>query len=255
MIKVLLSNDDGVDAPGIASLYEGLKDMAELFVVAPEVNQSGAGSSITTNRPMKVKEYKKNFLSVNGRPSDCVHLGIHELCPWKPDLVISGINLGANMAEDLLYSWTVGAALEARSMSIPSLAVSAAAFGQPGSEGLMEPNFETASQVIREILEGIILEAVDTAISLNINVPNVPYSKDLKKTLTTIGTWGVRNPPEIKKSSKGKLEYWTTHRSDYPQNNSNSDISALERNEVSISPMVPNFYSESENPLKGWINL
>jgi broad specificity polyphosphatase/5'/3'-nucleotidase SurE len=104
-------------------------------------------------------------------------------------------------------------------------------------------------------LEGIIIEVIDTAISLNINVPNVPYSKDLKKTLTTMGTWGARNPPEIKESSKGKLEYWTTHRSDYPQNNSNSDISALERNEVSISPMVPNFYSQSENPLKGWINL
>jgi 5'-nucleotidase len=255
MIKVLLSNDDGVDAPGISSLYEGLQGVADLFVVAPEVNQSGAGSSITTNRPLKVKEYKEKFLSVNGKPSDCVHLGIHELCPWKPDLVISGINLGANMAEDLLYSGTVGAALEARSMSIPSIAVSAAAFEQPGSYGLMEPNFDTAAKVIREILEGINLNDIEPSVSLNINIPNVAYTTDLKKNLTTVGTWGPRNPPGNKQNSKGVLEYWTSHRSGYPENDFNSDISSLERNEISICPLYPNFMANSSSPLKGWVTL
>ena len=109
-MKILLSNDDGYDAPGLEVLFETLKDFAELCVVAPEVNNSGAGCSITTNKPMHVTKQKNGFFSVSGRPADCVYLGINELAPWKPDIVISGINLGANMGEDLLYSGTVGAA-------------------------------------------------------------------------------------------------------------------------------------------------
>ena len=137
-MKILLSNDDGYDAPGLEALYETLKDVADLFVVAPDTNHSGAGCSITVNQPMKAKFHNNGFVSVTGKPADCVYLGIHELAPWTPDLVISGINLGANMGEDLLYSGTVGAALEGRWLTYPSIAVSAAAFHQPGSESFME---------------------------------------------------------------------------------------------------------------------
>jgi len=255
MLKILLSNDDGVDAPGIASLYNNLVDIAELFVVAPAINQSGAGCSITTNRPLKVKKFKENFISVNGKPSDCVHLGVHELSPWKPDLIISGINLGANMAEDLLYSGTVGAALEGMSMDIPSIAVSAAAFEQPGSVNLMEPNYETAARVMRDIVLGLDLSGIGSSSCLNINVPNITYSEGIKKVNTFPGTWGKRNPPHIKESSKGAIEYWTSHRGNYPINEKNSDIATLERNEISITAIKPNFNFNTEDLLAGWMNI
>ena len=115
MMKILLSNDDGYDAPGLKVLFEYLRDMAEVFVVAPEVNKSGAGCSITTNKPMYSTVHDNGFVSVNGTPADCVYLGIHELAPWTPDILVSGINLGANMGEDLLYSGTVGAAWRQKS--------------------------------------------------------------------------------------------------------------------------------------------
>ena len=144
-MKILLSNDDGYDAPGLKVLFEYLRDIAEVFVVAPEVNKSGAGCSITTNKPMYSSVHDNGFVSVNGTPADCVYLGIHELAPWIPDILVSGINLGANMGEDLLYSGTVGAALEAKNLSYPSIAISAAAFHQPGSKDFMEPNYHTAA--------------------------------------------------------------------------------------------------------------
>ena len=146
MLKILISNDDGYDSPGLEVLFEHLKEVAELFVVAPEINNSGAGCSITTNRPLKATRHDNGFISVNGRPADCVHLGIHELSPWKPDLVLSGINLGANMGEDLLYSGTVGAAWEASVLGVPGIALSQMynkEFGMnfSASENAMQVNF------------------------------------------------------------------------------------------------------------------
>jgi 5'-nucleotidase len=256
MLKILISNDDGVDAPGINCLYDHLIEVAEVFVVAPVINQSGAGSSLTTNRPMKVEDVKQNFKSLNGRPVDCVHVGIHELCPWKPDLVISGINHGANMGEDLLYSGTVGAALEASGLLFPSIAISSAAFGQPGSKGKEEPNFETAGLVAKHLVCHIESLSLNQNITLNVNVPNVPFTENLKVVKTKIGTWGLRNPPNKIKNSKGHIEYWTAHRNKYPLNDFESDIATLERNEISITPISPNFlYGDSSNLLDDWLKV
>ena len=140
-MKIMLCNDDGIHAEGINVLHEQLIKEHEVFVIAPEKEMSGAGSSITTKRPLFPIKIKENFIAINGTPVDCVHLGLNQLCPFEPDLLLSGINYGANMAEDLLYSGTVGAAMEGREFSIPSIAISAAAFLQPGSEGKSQPNF------------------------------------------------------------------------------------------------------------------
>ena len=239
-MKILLSNDDGYDAPGLAVLYETLKEVAELYVVAPEVNNSGAGCSITTNKPMQVKEHSNGFLSVNGRPADCVYLGIHELAPWRPDLVISGINLGANMGEDLLYSGTVGAALEARGLIYPSIAISAAAFHQPGSKDFMEPNYKTAASVVLDLLQNYQLQEIDSSLVLNINTPNQDFTNDREYKITSVGSWGERNPPEVI-DKDGKKTYWTSHRGLFPENEKNTDISVLEENMVSISAIYPSF--------------
>ena len=244
MLKILVSNDDGYDSPGLKILVENLKEVAELFVVAPEINNSGAGCSITTNRPLKVTHHDNGFVSVNGKPADCVHLGIHELTPWKPDLVISGVNLGANMGEDLLYSGTVGAALEGRGLKYPSIAVSAAAFKQPGSENSLEPNNQTAALVIKEIIENYESIALDSSVILNINTPNVEYSNSLKKRITNIGSWGKRNPPNKEIKSNGTEEFWTSHRDKFLLNDENTDINCLLDKEVSISPIIPNFSNQ-----------
>ena len=177
-MKILLSNDDGIYAEGINTLYSFLKKEHEVFVIAPDQERSGAGSSITTKRPIKIKEIKETFFSVTGTPGDCVHLGIHEICPFKPDLLISGINYGANMAEDLLYSGTVGAAMEGREMSIPSMAVSAAAFMQPGSSKKTEPNFDSASKVtliLIKKLQSLDIDPKITALSILINLEGIHW--------------------------------------------------------------------------------
>ena len=245
-MKILLSNDDGFNAPGLEVLYEKLKKDFEIFVVAPEENNSGAGCSITTNSPMKVKEHDNGFLSVNGKPADCVYLGIHELAPWKPDIVISGINLGANMGEDLLYSGTVGAALEARELDYPSIAISAAAFHQPGSPDSMEPNYETAAHVVKDLIQNYELKEIDSSVVLNVNTPNVDFSKALEYKITSIGTWGSRNPPQVEKDDNGDLTYWTSHRDKLPLNEQNSDIKTLQFKKVSISPIFPEFTINKE---------
>ena len=247
-MKIMLVNDDGIQAEGINTLYDHLKEVSEVFVIAPEEEMSGSGSSISTRKPLEVKEIRSNFVAVNGTPVDCVHLGLHELCPFKPDLLLSGINFGANMAEDLLYSGTVGAAMEGRDLLIPSIAVSAAAFTQPGSFSKKEPNFLAAAQITKDIVMIFNELKVNSQIILNLNVPNLPYEEIRKIELTTLGSWGVRNPPQKKVLPSGQEQFWISSRSNIPKNSTRTDIETLTRGAVSVTPIGPRFlvddYSE-----------
>ena len=121
-MRILISNDDGVTAPGIAALHAALADYAECAVIAPEQDKSGASSSLTLDRPLHPQTLANGFISLNGTPTDCVHLGLNGLLPYTPDMVVSGINLGANLGDDVLYSGTVAAALEGRFLGGTSLA-------------------------------------------------------------------------------------------------------------------------------------
>ena len=251
----MLCNDDGIHAEGINVLHSLLVKQHEVFVIAPEEEKSGAGSSITTKRPLIPNKIKENFIAINGTPVDCVHLGLHQLCPFKPDLLLSGINFGANMAEDLLYSGTVGAAMEGREFSIPSIAISAAAFIQPSSQGKSQPNFLTAARIALDIVERLPEIRIDSQITLNVNVPNLNYEEINKINLTYPGTWGKRNPPHKETSNSGEDQFWITHRNKIPENEENSDIATLNRGEVSISPIGPRFLvNDYDQSLKEWIN-
>ena len=251
----MLCNDDGIHAEGINVLHSLLVKQHEVFVIAPEEEKSGAGSSITTKRPLIPNKIKENFIAINGTPVDCVHLGLHQLCPFKPDVLLSGINFGANMAEDLLYSGTVGAAMEGREFSIPSIAISSAAFIQPSSEGKSQPNFLTAARIALDIVERLPEIRIDSQITLNVNVPNLNYEEINRINLTYPGTWGKRNPPHKETSNSGKDKFWITHRSKIPENEENSDIATLTRGEVSISPIGPRFLvNDYDQSLKEWIN-
>ena len=244
-MKIMLSNDDGIKAEGLNILYESLGEVAEIFVIAPDKEMSGAGSSITTKRPLKPTEIKKNFVAVNGTPVDCVHLGLHQLCPFKPDLLISGINFGANMAEDLLYSGTVGAAMEGRDLSIPSIAVSAAVFTMETLHGASfeknKPNFSSAAQITKEIIMIFDELKVNSQVILNLNVPNLPYDEIKKIEVTTLGSWGVRNPPRREVLPSGKEQFWISRRNNIPQNHRRTDIEAITRGSVSVTPIGPKF--------------
>ena len=251
----MLCNDDGIHAEGINVLHSLLVKQHEVFVIAPEEEKSGAGSSITTKKPLIPNQIKENFIAINGTPVDCVHLGLHQLCPFKPDVLLSGINFGANMAEDLLYSGTVGAAMEGREFSIPSIAISAAAFIQPSSEGKSQPNFLTAARIALDIVERLPEIRIDSQITLNVNVPNLNYEEINKINLTYPGTWGKRNPPHKETSNSGEDQFWITHRNKIPENEENSDIATLNRGEVSISPIGPRFLvNDYDQSLKEWIN-
>jgi len=254
-MKIMLCNDDGIHAEGINVLHSLLVKQHEVFVIAPEEEKSGAGSSITTKKPLIPNQIKENFIAINGTPVDCVHLGLHQLCPFKPDVLLSGINFGANMAEDLLYSGTVGAAMEGREFSIPSIAISAAAFIQPSSQGKSQPNFLTAARIALDIVERLPEITIDSQITLNVNVPNLNYEEINKINLTYPGTWGKRNPPHKETSNSGKDKFWITHRNKIPENEENSDIATLNRGEVSISPIGPRFLvNDYDQSLKEWIN-
>ena len=144
------------------------------------------------------------------------------------------------MGEDLLYSGTVGAALEARGLIYPSIAISAAAFHQPGSKDFMEPNYKTAASVVLDLLQNYQLQEIDSSLVLNINTPNQDFTNDLEYKITSVGSWGERNPPEVI-DKDGKKTYWTSHRGVFPKNEKDTDISVLEENMVSISAIYPSF--------------
>lgn len=256
MSKVLISNDDGVDSEGLKILYEHLKRICKVFVIAPSQNQSGAGSSISTKRPLSTFKNSDGFIGVNGTPVDCVHLGLNGLCPFKPDLIVSGINYGANMAEDLLYSGTVGAALEGKDLPLPCIAISAAAYSQPGNKyNELKPNFSSAALVTKSLVECIGRLSIDSTVTLNVNVPNLSFDEIEHTKITTLGSWGPRNPPLRETNSKGEDKFWITHRDKVPKNTEETDIATLARGSVSITPIISNFkVAENANILKDWVD-
>src|SRR5438045_258457 len=166
-MRILLSNDDGYFAPGLEQLATALSTRADITVVAPERDRSGASNSLTLDRPLSVRRAPNGFLFVNGTPTDCVHLAVTGLLEGLPDMVISGINLGANMGDDTIYSGTVAAATEGYLLGIPSLAISLAS--KAGR------HYETAARVTRELVERFQKRPFGEPVLLNVNVPDIPY--------------------------------------------------------------------------------
>src|SRR3954465_4821099 len=163
-MRILLSNDDGYFAPGLAVLAETLSSLAEVVVVAPERDRSGASNSLTLDRPLSVRKSHLGFLYVNGTPTDCVHLAVTGLLDYLPDMVVSGINHGANMGDDTIYSGTVAAATEGFLLGIPSIAVSLAS--KAGR------NFEAAIGVALQLVERLRRAPFGAPVLLNVNVPD-----------------------------------------------------------------------------------
>src|SRR3954463_11217333 len=168
-MRLLLSNDDGYFAPGLAILAEALEGLGTLTVVAPERDRSGASNSLTLDRPLSVRESANGFLFVNGTPTDCVHIAVTGLLDELPDMVVSGINLGANMGDDTLYSGTVAAATEGFLLGIPAIALSLVS--------REFTHYATAARVARDLVERLGRHPFGAPVLLNVNVPDVPYEQ------------------------------------------------------------------------------
>jgi 5'-nucleotidase len=247
-MRILVSNDDGYFAPGLLALAAELKKVAEVVVVAPERDRSGASNSLTLDRPLVVKRAHGGFLNVNGTPTDCVHLAVTGLLDHKPDMVVSGINYGTNMGDDTIYSGTVAAAMEGFQLGIPSIAVSLAS-KQGG-------NFPGAARVARELIEKHRDRPFENTFLLNVNIPDVPY-EDLKGIDVT--RLGRRHKAEgvVKTTNpRGQTVYWIGPAGDAQDAGEGTDFYAVAHNRVSVTPLQIDLtqYGAVEN-LRQWLDI
>jgi len=246
-MKILLSNDDGYFAPGLSVLASHLAKLANITVVAPERNRSGASNSLTLDRPLSVKKASNGFFYVNGTPTDCVHIALTGLMDSIPDMVISGINDGANMGDDTIYSGTVAAAMEGFLLDIPSFAVS---MSQHDAK-----HFETAARVVVELVQHYQKTGFASPTLLNINVPDLPYDELKGRAITRLGKRHKAEPVMQLKTPRGEVVYWVGAAGQPNDGGEGTDFYAVAHQQVSISPIQVDLTKHSQmNELKNWLS-
>lgn len=228
-MRILLSNDDGYFAPGLSALADALGDLGEVVVVAPEQNRSGASNSLTLDRPLHLKKAANGFYFVNGTPTDCVHLAVTGMLDSLPDIIVSGINNGANMGDDTIYSGTVAAATEGYLLGIPSIAISLTSF-----EGR---NFATAGLVARQLVERFIRQPMKVPVLLNVNVPDIPFSELQGTEVTRLGRRHKAEPVVKTISPRNETLFWIGAAGAAADAGPGTDFNAVERGCVSITPL------------------
>ena len=228
-MRILLSNDDGYFAPGLAVLAETLSSLAEVVVVAPERDRSGASNSLTLDRPLSVRKSHLGFLYVNGTPTDCVHLAVTGLLEELPDMVVSGINHGANMGDDTIYSGTVAAATEGFLLGIPSIAVSLAS--KAGG------NYATAAGVVADLIRRYSSRPLPQAMLLNVNVPDMPMSQLTGIQVTRLGRRHKAEPVIKSSTPRGDTVYWVGAAGGAQDAGEGTDFHAVANGAVSITPL------------------
>ena len=240
-MRILLSNDDGYFAPGLAALAEGLASCGEITVVAPERDRSGASNSLTLDRPLQLARAHNGFLYVNGTPTDCVHMAVTGLLDFEPDIVVSGINNGSNMGDDTLYSGTVAAATEGYLLGIPAIAISLV------SREFV--HYETAARVARELVERVSRSPFGDPVLLNVNVPDVPYEAIGGFEVTRLGRRHKAQPVVPGKNPRGETVYWVGPAGGAREAGPGTDFHALERGVVSITPLQVDLTHAGQIPL------
>ena len=243
---ILLSNDDGYFAPGLNILAEHISKIADIVVVAPERNRSGASNSLTLDRPLSVRVAHNGFYYVNGTPTDCVHLAVTGLLDKLPDMIISGINDGANMGDDTIYSGTVAAAMEGFLLGIPSFAVSMSQHNAT--------HFETAAKVIIEMIAHYQKNPLPPPMLLNINVPDIPYEQIQSKVVTRLGKRHKAEPVIQSKSPRGEKLYWVGPAGSAQDAGEGTDFYAVANNKVSITALQADLTNHHQlDTLKNWM--
>ena len=246
-MRILVSNDDGYFSPGIMLLAERLGRFGEVIVVAPERDRSGASNSLTLDRPLTVRRAANGYHFVNGTPTDCVHLAVTGLLDRLPDLVVSGINLGANMGDDTIYSGTVAAATEGYLLGIPSLAVSLAS--RAGA------HLETAARVAVDLVERFARTAPAQAVLLNVNVPDVPLEALAGVEVTRLGKRHKAEPVMRIETPRGETAYWIGAAGDAQDAGPGTDFYAVAHGRVSLTPLQVDLTHHGQLELvRGWLD-
>jgi 5'-nucleotidase len=228
-VKILVSNDDGYFAPGITLLAEALRELGEVTVVAPERDRSGASNSLTLDRPLTVRRAPNGYYSVNGTPTDCVHIAVTGLLDFLPDVIVSGVNLGANMGDDTIYSGTVAAAAEGYLLGIPSVAVSLAS--KAGE------HFESAIGVALEIVARLERRPFREPVLLNVNVPDVEPAALRGMEVTRLGRRHKAEPVVKLQTPRGETAYWIGPAGGAADAGPGTDFHAIEAQRVSVTPL------------------
>ena len=238
-MRILISNDDGYRARGIQELRKGLKGLGDLTVVAPDRNRSGASNSLTLELPLRVSQSEPDVYFIEGTPTDCVHLAVSGLFPFEPDMVVSGINDGSNLGDDVLYSGTVAAATEGRFLGKPSVAVS---LQTDGLRGDATRHFETGAHFARQIVERLLATPLTLTLGratiLNVNVPNIPVSAVKGIKVTRLGN-RHRSEAVIKaEDPRGRPVYWVGPAGASQDAGPGTDFHAVAEGYVSVTPLT-----------------
>lgn len=230
MMHFLISNDDGITARGIQTLSEWMKKLGNVTIVAPDQNRSGASNSLTLSSPVRIREIEEGTFRVSGTPTDCVHIALTGLLEDDPDMVISGINAGANLGDDVIYSGTVAAAMEGRFLGLPAIAVSLIFDDRPH-------HYETAAQAVTIIVERLRKDPLPADTILNINVPNVPWEEVQGFEVTRLGHRHRAEPTVRMLDPRGEPMYWIGPAGAEQDAGPGTDFDAVRRNYVSITPI------------------
>lgn len=245
-MRILIANDDGVYAPGIVALHDALADFAECSVVAPIQDMSGASSSLTLDRPLHPQRLSNGFIALDGSPTDCVHLGLNGLLEEAPDMVVSGINLGANLGDDVLYSGTVAAAIEGRFSGRPAFAFSLLS--------RLPDNLPTAAHIARLLVERHGELDLPPRTVLSVNVPNLPLGHIRGIRLTRLGHRARAKAPVKMVNPRGKEGYWISVAGDVEDGGPGTDFHAVMQGYVSITPLqLDRTFHEAFNDLDSWV--
>lgn len=228
-MRILLSNDDGYFSPGLECLASELARVAEVTVCAPERDRSGASNSLTLDRPLQLRTAPNGFHYVNGTPTDCVHLAVTGMLDVQPDMVISGINHGANMGDDTVYSGTVAAATEGYLLGVPSLAVSLV--------GRSPTRFETAARLARELVERFQRQPFGEPVLLNMNVPDLPYDQLRGQRVTRLGKRHRAAPVIRDTNPRGERIFWIGPVGEAADAGQGTDFHAVAEGYVSLTPL------------------
>lgn len=245
-LRILVSNDDGYFSPGIAMLADGLRVLGEVTVVAPERDRSGASNSLTLDRPLTVRTAANGFRYVNGTPTDCVHLAVTGLLAELPDMVVSGVNLGANMGDDTIYSGTVAAATEGFLLGIPSIAVSMVSRSAV--------HLDTAVQAAVSLAQRFASEPFRQPVLLNVNVPDVPAQAIAGMEVTRLGRRHKAEPVVRMTTPRGETAYWIGPAGGASDAGPGTDFHAIENRRVSVTPLQMDLtYHGQFDAVRAWM--
>ena len=242
-MKILLSNDDGYQAPGIVALYEALQDLGQVEVVAPEHNNSAKSNALTLHSPLYVHQAANGFRYVNGTPADCVHIALTGLLGYVPDLVVSGINNGANMGDDTIYSGTVGAAMEGYLFGIPAIAFSQVEKGWA--------HLDAAAEQARRLVQQLVAhpDARQSPWLLNVNIPNRPLGAIQPWRVTRLGRRHAAERVITQVSPRGETMYWIGSAGAAKDDSDGTDFHATFEGHVSVTPLHVDLTEHAALPL------